>query len=133
MTRQTPNDTILRSRLLSAALGVVMCAAAAMTVRGQNLDQVQQLVTTRVCPGCDLHNATIIDKNLNRANLKGANLSGANLYKTTLHNAQLKGANFAGAALFGADLTGATNANLAGAKTDASTKCPNGNAGPCAG
>ena len=133
MTFRTLHATRLRHVIFSAVLGAAVFAAASLGARGQNLDQVQQLLTTKNCPGCDLHNAQIIDKNLNRADLKGANLSGAILYKTTLHDAALKGANFAGADLRGTDLNGARNANLTGAQTNEFTTCPNGKAGPCAG
>jgi uncharacterized protein YjbI with pentapeptide repeats len=121
----------VRSILVGAALSVAVLLLGAASLRAQNPDDVKQLLDTRNCPSCDLQNAQIIGVNLNRADLTGANLSGANLYRTTLHGAALKGAKFAGADLGGADLRDARDANLAGARTNAQTTCPNGRSGPC--
>ncbi len=120
-----------RSILLGAALSISALLAGAATLQAQNPDDVQQLLSTRKCPGCDLQNAQLVGVNLNRADLTGANLSGAFLYGTTPHGAALKGAKFAGADLGGADLRDARDANLTGAKTNEYTTCPNGKHGPC--
>ena len=84
--------------------------------------QVQQLLQTNICPGCDLSGADLIWANLTRAilggaNLSGANLSGANLSLANLSLASLPGAELTKAILLEADLTRATltQANLTGA------------------
>lgn len=92
---------------------------------------VKQLTDTRNCVGCDLSGANLAGWTLPKANLTGANLTGASLYKAQLPQANLDGAELADADLTGANLLGAHQANLRGAKTDASTICPNGKAGPC--
>jgi Pentapeptide repeats (8 copies) len=68
---------------------------------------VQRLLTTNECVGCNLYEA-----HLERANLPGANLAGANLRKAELEKANLQGSNLASANLQGVDLS---KANIAGA------------------
>ena len=80
--------------------------------QAENLQQTQQLLSTKQCQNCDLSGAGLVLANLVGANLNGANLVGANLSRANLTGADLRGANLAGASLFGANLTGA---NLAGA------------------
>ncbi len=75
--------------------------------RAENLDQVQQVLSTRSCPQCDLSNAGFVFANLSKANLQGADLSNANLSRANLSQADLSGANLTGASLYGANLTGA--------------------------
>ena len=134
MTRKT---TFVKSAfVLCGALfisGLVFLSVASLDARGQNPDQVSQLLKTNKCPGCDLQHAQLVDKNLTGADLSGANLTGAFMYKVTLRAALLKGAKFSGADLTGADLRGAREADLSGAITNQYTKCPNGKAGPCVG
>jgi uncharacterized protein YjbI with pentapeptide repeats len=106
-------------------------------VRAENLEDTQQLITTKTCQGCDLSGAGLVyanlsgaqinqsnlsQINLSRANLTGTDLSGSNLSGAVLFNANLTGANLSGADLSGADLRGArlsgvnlTGANLEGA------------------
>ena len=103
---------------------------------------VQQLILTNGCMGCDLTGADLTEAhligadlrnanlqwanltgvNLEGADLQGANLTGANLTDAYLTDAylvytQLVGVNFTNAHLYNVDLTGATMAdlNLAGA------------------
>jgi uncharacterized protein YjbI with pentapeptide repeats len=104
-------------------------------VRAEDLEDTQQLITTKTCQGCDLSGAGLVyanlsgaqinqsnltQINLSRANLSGSNLSGSNLSGAVLFNANLTGANLSGADLSGADLRGAvlSGANLTGAKLD---------------
>ncbi|MDZ8056322.1 MAG: pentapeptide repeat-containing protein [Aulosira sp. ZfuVER01] len=68
---------------------------------------VQRLLTTNECVGCNL-----VEAHLERANLQSANLAGANLQKAELEKANLQGTNLASANLQGVDLS---KANIAGA------------------
>jgi uncharacterized protein YjbI with pentapeptide repeats len=69
-------------------------------VQAFNESELQKLLETGSCPGCDLRGADLTEANLYRADLRRTNLSGANL----------KGANLTGTYL--------TNANLAGTIMD---------------
>lgn len=80
--------------------------------RAEDLQHLQQLLSTQDCPQCDLRGAGLVHANLAGANLQGANLVRANLSQSDLVGADLSGANLTGASLAGADLSGA---NLAGA------------------
>tara|TARA_Y100000031_G_scaffold22616_1_gene23705 strand:- start:535 stop:5526 length:4992 start_codon:yes stop_codon:yes gene_type:complete len=75
-------------------------------------DDLQTLLATNMCPGCQLSGAELTGKDLS-----GANLAGANLSEAVLTGANLSGANLAGAQLRKANLTGAnlSSANCAGA------------------
>lgn len=64
--------------------------------------QVNQLLETKQCPGCNLRGA-----NLEKANLGGANLAGADLADANLRGANLGGANLENANLASANLQGA--------------------------
>ena len=84
---------------------------------------VQQLLTTHLCPGCDLAEADLSGAHLIGADLRGADLSGADLSWVNLEGADLTQANLTGANLTGAFLTNATlidvdldNANLSQAQ-----------------
>jgi uncharacterized protein YjbI with pentapeptide repeats len=98
--------------------GVALLAALSplTPAKAENLQQTQQLLSTKQCQNCDLSSAGLVLANLVGANLNGANLVGANLSRANLTGADLRGANLAGASLFGANLTGAnlTGANLNG-------------------
>ncbi|MDD2468889.1 MAG: pentapeptide repeat-containing protein [Desulfobulbus sp.] len=74
---------------------------------------VQRLLKTKSCPGCDLAGADLSQSRLAKANLNGANLSGANL-----NLADLSGANLQQAILFETNLSGAdlSFADLEGAE-----------------
>jgi hypothetical protein len=84
---------------------------------------VQRLLTTNLCPGCDLANADLRGAHLIGADLRAANLTGADLSWVNLEGADLTGADLTGADLTGAFLTNATlmnadldNANLSQAQ-----------------
>ncbi|MDI9638338.1 pentapeptide repeat-containing protein [Oscillatoria amoena NRMC-F 0135] len=66
--------------------------------------QVQQLLETKACPGCNLRGANLAKANLGGANLAGADLADANLSQANLGGANLENANLAGANLQGANL-----------------------------
>jgi uncharacterized protein YjbI with pentapeptide repeats len=88
---------------------------------------INQLLSNRQCPGCDLERADLRGANLSnadlsradlaKANLSNANLSGANLTAADLEEVNFTGANLRGANFQGADLEAAnfTNADVTGA------------------
>ncbi len=80
--------------------------------RAENLAQLQQLLSTRECQGCQLQNAGLVHADLTGVDLSGADLTFANLSQANLVGANLSGANLTGAMLQGANLSGA---NLSGA------------------
>jgi uncharacterized protein YjbI with pentapeptide repeats len=84
--------------------------------QAENLEHLQQLLSTKQCPTCDLSGSGLVMANLVGANLSGANLVGANLSRANLAGANLSGANLTGASLNGANLIGANleGANLSG-------------------
>lgn len=80
-----------------------------------NPADLQQLLETRACQGCDLQGADLreahlIGADLRDANLQGAILAGANLEGADLTGANLEGANLTNTFLNSADLT---NVNFA--------------------
>ncbi|NEQ48033.1 MAG: pentapeptide repeat-containing protein [Leptolyngbya sp. SIOISBB] len=79
-----------------------------------HLLNVQQLLSTHLCPGCDLADADLRGAHLIGADLRDANLTGADLSWVNLEGADLTGADLTGANLTGAFLTNATliNADL---------------------
>jgi len=84
----------------------------AIPAKAENLQHLQQLLSTRQCQGCELIRAGLVQADLSYVDLSGADLRGANLSRADLSGANLSGANLSGAALFGANLSGA---NLQGA------------------
>lgn len=84
-------------------------------VRGEDLTQVQQLLSQRRCNGCDLQDVSLARADLRGASLKKANLQRANLSVSNLRGAQLQGVDLTQASLNGADLSGA---DLTGALLD---------------
>lgn len=122
----------LRGGLSVGALALLIAAAPA---RAENLEQIQQLLSTNECSRCDLNKAGLVYAELTGANLSATSLIQANLSHADLSAANLTQAQLNGATLFGADLTGAdlrganlqgadlreailTNANLEGANLD---------------
>ncbi|TKB10307.1 pentapeptide repeat-containing protein [Desulforhopalus sp. IMCC35007] len=81
------------------------------------LADLEVLLDTKRCFGCDLSGLDISGKNLEDADLEKANLSGANLERTDLEGVNLKGALLVGANLKKANLKNADlyKANLTGA------------------
>jgi uncharacterized protein YjbI with pentapeptide repeats len=87
------------------------------TAHSADPNDVQRLLQTGKCRGCnlvgaDLHNANLRNAKLEEANLEAANLSGANLSDADFDRANLKYANFKGAII---DNTDFSEANLKGA------------------
>lgn len=107
----------------------------------------ERLISTRACVECDLvgvsfwkgadlrgvdlARAAMTGAGFYGADLSNANLAGADLSKAVLSFADLTNTNLAGANLEGAVLSGAKDASLATAKTNDTTVCPDGQAGPC--
>ena len=91
--------------------------APASKVSAEVQKNVDTLLTSKACPGCNLAGADLTRAQLAQGNLEGANLSGAHLPLADLAGANLKGANLKGANLGGADLAQAdlSGANLSGA------------------
>ena len=118
-------------RLFAVMAAAALVATASVAAWTSSPEDVQRLLKTHTCPGCDLRNEQLVNLDLAGADLTGADLSGAFMYKTVLREAALKGAKFVGADLGGTDLTGAHDADLKGAQTNQYTKCPDGKAGPC--
>ncbi|MGF1536771.1 MAG: pentapeptide repeat-containing protein [Elainellaceae cyanobacterium] len=105
---------ILAAGLSSAILSSVVMSSVA---RAEDIAQVQQLVSTRICRACDLSRASLVHTDLSGIDAQGSNFSFANLNRSRLAGADLRGADLSNAVLFNADLTGAdlTGANLQGA------------------
>ena len=118
-----------RVLLASGVLG--LSGLLAGTALASDPSHVASLMKTRSCANCDLSGADLSGWTLPKTDLHGANLSGAKLYKATLTEANLTGANLTNCDLTGANLLKAEGADLANAKTDARTTCPNAKAGPC--
>nr|WP_321467288.1 pentapeptide repeat-containing protein [uncultured Desulfobulbus sp.] len=100
---------------------IALLTCSATTVLGASSNQhlteveqnIQRLLRTKSCPGCDLTDAELSGSRLAKANLNGANLTNANLKR-----ADLSGANLQQAILFETNLSGAdlSFANLEGAE-----------------
>ena len=122
--------TTRAAKLLLTSCGVAFACTIAFAALPSEAE-VKQLKETRQCLACDLRGAFLDGANLNEVNVTGADFRDASLYLAQLKGAELKDATFSGANLNGANLNGAKHANLAGAKTDKRTTCPNGTSGPC--
>ena len=67
-------------------------------------DNLEQLIKTRSCRGCNLSGLSLNRLDLSGVDLEGADLSFAKLHLTNLSGANLKNTNLNGAAFGGADL-----------------------------
>jgi uncharacterized protein YjbI with pentapeptide repeats len=83
---------------------------------------IQRLLQSGACAGCDLSNADLSHTHLIGADLREANLQGANLAGANLEGADLTGADLRGAQLYKTYLTNASlnrsnlaNVNMTGA------------------
>lgn len=89
------------------------CTSAGAAEHGQDIQQnVDNLIRTNACAGCDLRGADLNRMILAGADLSDANLSGATFFLADLSEANLSGANLRDAKFGGADLA---NADLRGA------------------
>jgi uncharacterized protein YjbI with pentapeptide repeats len=115
-----------KNTYISLGACLLLCGITAAESWASSEEEIQknlnQLIATRKCSGCDLREAVLTRMDLRGADLQGADLSGAKLSLTNLSKADLKnavlrnavlgGTDFAGADLRGVDFTGA---QLAGA------------------
>ncbi|MEL6353170.1 MAG: pentapeptide repeat-containing protein [Cyanobacteria bacterium J06627_28] len=82
-------------RRVAFAVGTVLGVTVLLgqTANAANENDIQRLIETNECPGCDLHEADFRRLDLSGANLAGADLEGANFYYANLDGAQLQNAN----------------------------------------
>ncbi len=103
----------------TAAIAVLSASTVALAsaARADDLEHLQQLVSTRSCRACDLSRASLVHTDLSEIDAQGSNFKFANLNRSRLAGADLRGADLSNAVLFNADLSGAdlTGANLQGA------------------
>ncbi|MFC1832973.1 pentapeptide repeat-containing protein, partial [Thermodesulfobacteriota bacterium] len=89
------------------------CSTVSADENSQAIQQnIDNLVRTNACAGCNLTGADLNRMILTGADLSGANLSGATFFLADLSEANLSGANLRDAKFGGADLA---NADLRGA------------------
>jgi uncharacterized protein YjbI with pentapeptide repeats len=98
-------------KVLPFATAAIVLTAIPATA--ESIEDLQQLLSTKECAGCDLIDAGLTHASLIRADLQNADLRGANLSRADLRGANLRGADLSGATLYGANLQGA---DLTGAK-----------------
>jgi uncharacterized protein YjbI with pentapeptide repeats len=105
----------MKFRILASVVALTT-AVASTPANAEDLSHINQLLSTKQCPLCDLSGAGLVMTNLSGANLRNANLVNANLSRVNLAGADLTGANLTGASLYGANLSGAnlSNTNLSG-------------------
>lgn len=150
----TSRVRFLPVRLLCSVAVLTLCAGGwAATPTGISPSQdpppnpnVQRLLTTRECRGCDFTDTMIVAKDLSGVDLTnatfqggslygcdltGANLTGVNFRDAVLRRSDLKGAAMAGTDFSDADISFARNAELQAAGTTSTTICPDLSNGPC--
>lgn len=100
-----------------ASLTAIALLTVALPAHAEDIVQLQQLISRRQCPGCNLVRAGLVYTDLSGVDLRGANLSQANLSHADLSSADLSGADLRSAVLFGANLSGVdfSGADLRGA------------------
>lgn len=104
----------MKRTLLAAAIAICTFGGAT-PARADDLQHLQQLLSTGECMFCNLAGAGLVRADLRQAQLRGVDLRDANLSRADLRGADLRGADLSGASLFGANLRGA---NLSGATFD---------------
>ncbi|MEL7223803.1 MAG: pentapeptide repeat-containing protein [Cyanobacteria bacterium P01_D01_bin.36] len=82
-------------RRVAFAVGTLLSAAVVLPQSALAADEadIQRLIETRECQGCDLHEADFRRMDLADVKLQGADLEGANFYYANLDGAELQGAN----------------------------------------
>jgi len=113
---------------LSGLLPVCGASSPTFALVGAEVQLAGVNLTGGALTGLNLTGVNLADAELGDADLSGADLSRADLSAADLRRANLESANLRGANLAAANLTGARTVS---AITDASTVCPNGQAGPC--
>ncbi len=125
----------------TAALACLLGIGQAKAWDQADLDK---LLETNECKGCDLSGALLNERNLKNAKLSGADLSNAKLFSANLDNADLSGVDLRGAMLVNARLVAANlrdaknvdSANFARADLSAATwtdgrRCKPNSIGEC--
>lgn len=143
----TSRVLFLRVAIVITCAGVWVAASpASPSIQDPPNPNVERLLKTRECRGCDFTGTSIINKDLTGVDVSGASFEGASLYASNLTGANLTGVNFRDAVLkrtdlkdaaldltdmSGADISFAMNANLQSAGTTSTTTCPDLSSGPC--
>ena len=114
-----------RGYLRLVGIGFALAVAGVTGVYAESGSQqiqhnIDTLMQTNSCPGCNLQGADLNRMELSGADLSGADLSEASFFLTDLSQANLSGANLYNAKFGGADLANADlrNADLRGAVLD---------------
>jgi Pentapeptide repeats (8 copies) len=92
--------------ILTATLALV--TVPAWSAKADSAKDLQKLLTTNRCEGCDLSGANLIGIDLSNAQLQGAKLNAANLSGADLSGANLSKVSAVGTSLMGANLRKAT-------------------------
>jgi hypothetical protein len=92
--------------ILTATLALV--TVPAWSAKADPASDLQKLLTTNRCEGCDLSGANLIGIDLSNAQLQGAKLNAANLSGADLSGANLTKVSAVGTSLMGANLQKAT-------------------------
>ena len=106
-----------------SAMAAVVCLLGIGQAGAWNQADLDKLLETKECKGCDLSGALLYGEDLS-----GADLVGANLLAAQMPGANLSDANLSGANLHQADLT---NANLIWATWNDGRRCAEGSIGEC--
>lgn len=91
-------------REILATIALLTTVTIGAPANAESHEQLQRLLQTNACQGCDLSGAQLNGVNLSGANLRNANLSNANLVGADLRYADLREANLDHANLTQADL-----------------------------
>jgi uncharacterized protein YjbI with pentapeptide repeats len=111
MKKYLPADVFVYvCMLLLTVVGRVDSACASESLAAR--ENLEKLITTRSCKGCDLSGLTLNRMNLTGVDLEGADLSLTKLSLTNLTGANLRNTNLRGTVFGGTDLS---NADLRGA------------------
>ncbi len=123
----------MKKLLMVVAMAAVVCLLGIGQAGAWNQADLDKLLETKECKGCDLSGALLYGEDLSGADLMGANLLAAQMPGANLSGANLTGANLHQADLNGANLSGAnlTNANLIWATWTDGRRCAEGSIGEC--
>jgi uncharacterized protein YjbI with pentapeptide repeats len=94
--------TILQGPIFTITLALV--AVPAWSAKADSASDLQKLLTTNRCEGCDLSGVNLIGVDLSNAQLQGAKLNAANLSGADLSGANLTKVSAVGTSLMGANL-----------------------------
>jgi uncharacterized protein YjbI with pentapeptide repeats len=94
--------TILQGTIFTITLALV--TVPAWTAKADSASDLQKLLTTNRCEGCDLSGVNLIGIDLSNAQLQGAKLNAANLSGADLSGANLTKVSAVGTSFMGANL-----------------------------